>query len=407
MRKIIGWIGRGLREVFWLGVAGAILFGGYLGWQYLGDNREVVEAQPVERPITLVDTRPLTALTGPLPIRGEGFVQPFRQVALSAQVGGRITELHPAITNRGTFTKGDVLARLDSSAEEASLAQTVANIEATQARLDLTATQLERSAALRARGVIAQEQLDQLESQKQELTASLRSLEAGRKAAEVALSNKVVLAPFDGAVLSKAAEVGAVVSGGMAIAELFTQDRMEIEVAVREADAALIPGLFDGAPAPSTVTIRFAGRTLRWDAKVSRVSPELDRQTRTLTVAVELNDVRAGKSIDGTELPSGAPNALINAFARVDIDGIQPKDTYAIASTALRGGDKLWVTRDGTLQILPARLIHVDGETSYVQIANAPKDARVIQTALSTPVEGMRLRDVGDENRSAETEQDQ
>ena len=401
LKNILGYIGVGLRELFWVVVAGAVIFGGITGFKYLGENREIVEAEPAPRPITLVETIELKTFNAPLPIRGEGFIQPFRIASLAGQVGGQVIKLHPAITERGVFKQGAILVRLDDSAERASLTQTVANIEGTQARLDLNAILLKRTEALRASGTTSQAALDQVRSQKAELAASLNSLQAAKKSAEVSLNRKIVKAPFDGAVLSKSVEIGTVVTGGQSIAEIFTQDRMEINVPVREVDAALIPGLFAGAAPTATVTVEFAGKTFLWNAHVSRVAPNLDVRTRTLAVTVELDDVAAAGAQGGETLASGAPPAMINSFAKVVIQGIRPDGTYPIPSTALHGGKHLWLfdpsnTKGSVLRIIKADLIHVDGETSYVKIKTLPTKSRLITTALSTAQEGMRLQDVRD-----------
>ena len=412
MKNILGYIGVGLRELFWIVIAGVVIFGGIAGFKYLGENREVVEVKSVSRPITLVKTIDLNPINAPLPIRGEGFVQPFRIASLASQVGGQVVKLHPAITERGIFKMGDVLVRLDDSAERAILTQTIANIEGTQARLDLNALLLERTEALRASGTTSQASLDQVRSQKAELAASLNSLQASKKSAEVALNRKVVKAPFNGSVLSKSVEIGTVVNGGQSIAEIFTQDRMEINVPVREADAALIPGLFSGAAPIATVSIKFAGKTFLWAANVSRVAPNLDVRTRTLAVTVELNDIAAiGTQRDET-LASGAPPAMINSFAKVVIQGIHPDDTFPIPSTALHAGKYLWLfapsdTNGGILRILETELIHVDGETSYVTIQTLPAKSRLITTALLTAQEGMRLQDVRDELLDTPTQLEQ
>jgi len=105
-------------------------------------------------------------------------------------------------------------------------------------------------------------------------------------------------------------------------------------------------------------------------------------------------------------LSSGTPPALINSFAKVVIEGPQPKAIYKIPSTALRGGEEIWLLEPesegaGTLVIVPAQLVHVDGETSYVRAEELPDGARLITTALSTPQAGMQLRDVIDTNQVA------
>ena len=406
MKKIIGYLGVGLRELFWIAVAVAVVFGGITGFRYLGENREVIEPTVVERPTTLVETAEIFLIDSPLPIRGEGFMQPHRSANLASQVGGQVIELHPAITERGAFKQGEVLVRLDDSAERATLIQTQANIEGTRARSDLNQILLERTEKLRSSGSASQASLDQVRSTQQELSASLNSLIAAQNVAEVSLGRKIVAAPFDGAVLSKNLDIGSVVNGGQAIAEIFTEDRMEIDVPVREADAALIPGLFEGASPSATVSVRFAGQSFEWDAEVTRVAPTLDQRTRTLTVTVELIDISGARATGSSILASGAPPALINSFANVVIEGPQPDATYAVPSTALRGGSELWLLTPsegdgGTLKIVPATLVHVDNETSYVTSASIPKNARLITTALSTPQEGMKLRDVAAERTTS------
>ncbi|MEO1285504.1 MAG: efflux RND transporter periplasmic adaptor subunit, partial [Pseudomonadota bacterium] len=259
MRKVLRYAGLAIREVFWLAVAVAIIGGGYLGFSYLGENREIVEAAPVPRPETLVETITFKRHDAPLPIRGEGFVEPFRTVALSAPTGGRIVSLHPAITNRGSFEKDDILVEIDASTERAQIEQSRASIAATEARLDLVTTQLERAQTLRERNATAQSTVDDLAGQRDEIFANLQGQRAQLTSAEIALENKIVRAPFDGAVQTKEAEIGNVVAGGSPIAQIYTEGQMEVSVAIRETDAVLIPGLFTGNPAAATVSIDFAG----------------------------------------------------------------------------------------------------------------------------------------------------
>ncbi|EBA10692.1 efflux RND transporter periplasmic adaptor subunit [Roseobacter sp. CCS2] len=396
MRKVLEWVIPAIRELFWIGAAIAIIAGGYFGFQYLGDNRTVVEAEPIARPVTLVETGEFMPVTGPLPIRGEGFVEPFRTVALSAPVGGRIVTLHPAITDRGSFVEGDILVEIDASTERAQIRQANAAIAATEARLALLETQLARAVNLLERNAASQASVDDLTGQQQETRANLDGQKAQLASAEIALENKIVRAPFDGSVQTKLAEIGNVVAGGSAIAQIYTRDRMEVSVAIRESDAALIPGFFEGSTAPARVFIRFAGVDKEWQAEVVRVDPSLDPQTRTLTATVALTQ----RVESARDLASGAPPALINAFARVVIDGITPQNAYAIPSTAVRNGDTVWILRDGALDIHPATLIHVDGETSFVAIRDLRPDDRLILTTLAAPQPGTSLRDIADETRS-------
>ena len=409
MRKIAQKAGVFLREAFWVLAAVGLVAGGFIGFQYLGENREVVEAQPIPRPVALVETEMIEPLHGPLPIRGEGFVTPLRQLSLSSQVSGRVTYVHPAITERGRFTEGEVLVRLDDRAQVAALARADADIVATEARIAQNARDVERTRALVDRGVSTQTQLDDLISAQDELAANLEGFRAGKLSAEIALADMVVTAPFDGAVLTETVEIGDVVSPGQALAEVFTEGDLEIDVAVRQADAALIPGLFSGERATATVDVPFANSVFRWTATVARVSPQVNPVTRTLTVTLRLDELAddTGVSLDGQVLASGAPPALINAYATVVIDGAQLPDTYRIPSTALRGGGDLWIYDEGDLTVAAVEPVHVDGEDTYIRAADLPDDTRLILSTLSAPVPGMPLRDVGAEVQAALTEPQQ
>ena len=389
MLKWIGIVGRLLREVFWIAVAVGIVAGGVFGFRYLGENKEVVAAEQTPRLKELVDTVVLSEIDGPLPIRGEGFVQPNRQLSLSSKVAGRVVEMHPAIDSRGRFLKGDVLVRLEDETERATLQQNRANLKATETQLRQANADLERAQTLLDRGVISSTEVDNQQNSVEQLEANLDALRAAIEIAEISLDQRKIVAPFDGAVLEKAVEVGDVISAGQQLAEIFSEGQLEIDIAVRQADAALIPGLFEGSPAMATAEISFAGYSFEWDGVVSRVEPRLDSVTRTLTVTVALSDLKDGG--DAPRIASGAPPALINAFAHVVIDGVQPEATYRIPSTALRSGSDLWLLEDGRLAVETAALVHVDGEFSYVSSDAALEGRNLIVSSVSAPVPGVEL----------------
>lgn len=381
-----------LKEAFWLIFAVAIIGGGVFGFRLMGELRERPAAAPVERIVPLVETISLTPYSHNIPIRGEGFVTAARQVELASQLSGRIVELHPAISARGQFSEGDVLVRLDDRAATASLNRANADMASVEARLELTNTQVERVKLLLERGVATQDRLDQLLSQQSDLQASLAGLGASLESAQIALENTKVLAPFDGAVLSQSAEIGAVVSPGQAIATLFTDQQLEVTIPILENDASLIPGLFESQRSPAVVTAQFAGRAVDWSAEVVRFDPALDASTRTLGVTVALGDRDGGTvDADAPELASGAPPALVNAFVDVEIAGAQFDDVYAVPSTAIRDGETVWLTDGETLNFIPVDIMHVDGEMSFIRFETAPSLNEIVVGNLSGPADGMAV----------------
>ncbi len=384
------------RDALWLVIAAAIIVAGVAGFRLMGALKEPVATRQVDRVVPLVDVVQLTNFDGALPIRGEGFVRPFRKVELASETSGRILALHPAIENYGPFEQGDVLVKLDQRASKANLARTEADIASTTARLDLNEIQLQRAETLIDRNVISQDRLDELKAENAELESVLQSFQAARDRAKIDLENTEISAPFDGRVLNRTAEIGTVVSPGQALATIYTDDRLEVTVPIAEKDAALIPALFEQGKAPAIVRSRFAGEEIEWDAQISRVDPGLDPQTRTVDVTVEIGGRRSRQKTSDVFM-SGAPPALINAFVNVTIDGAHLDDVFAVPSTAIREGRLVWMVRDERLSIVPVEIVHVDGQTTFVRLDKPLDNALLITSGLDAPVEGMALRliDVG------------
>ena len=222
---------------------------------------------------------------------------------------------------------------------------------------------------------------------------------AAQQSASIAVKSKQIIAPFSGAVLEKLQEVGSVVASGQSIAEIYTNNQMEVVIPVREAEAALIPGMFEGGTAKAKVNVGFAGQTYQWNAHVSRVDPALDPRTRTLSVSIGLDNIGKPIPLNPNSTSFGTIPALINAFAKVQIDGIEKTHTYAIPSTAIRSGNKIWLFEvaeqdRGKLRSVDVRPTHFDGETTYVVVDNWPSNTRLILTTLAAPTPGMPLRDL-------------
>ena len=390
-------------DVLWSVVAVLILVAGFAGFRTLGALKEPIVAAPVERTVPTVEVAPLARRAGPVPVVGEGFVRAAREVTLAAERGGRVVEVHPAVRALGAVRAGETLVRLDGRDAEAALLRAESDIASTQARLALNTTQLERTRTLRRRGAVSEDALDTALSRQSELEGALASAESAKRSAEVALDATRILAPFDGRILSGAVEVGAVAGAGQGLAELASVDALEVTVALDEAGAALVPGLFeavpDGAGAPASVRVDFAGRTHAYPARVTHVAPALDAATRTLDVTVGLTGGASPfEGADGSEsgaFPAGVPPALINAWATVAIDGAAPPALadalHAVPASAVRERDTLWLVADGTLRIVGATVVRVEDDVAWVHPAEVPDGAALVTSVLPAPVDGMAV----------------
>ena len=184
-----------------------------------------------------------------------GYVTARREATVSAQITGKVTEV---LFDEGDHVSaGQVIARLDDTAQRAALAQAHAQWQSAQAVLRQDEAQLAQSVRdvardedLIKRNLVAQQALEQARTLVATGTALVQSqrkqielAEANVRAAQVQLDYCTVHAPFTGVVIAKAAQVGEMVSplsagGGFTrtgIGTVVDMDSLEIEVDVNEA----------------------------------------------------------------------------------------------------------------------------------------------------------------------------
>lgn len=191
-----------------------------------------------------------------------GIVQPTEQVEVGSLISGTISEVRVAINDK--VTKGQVLARLDTSSLEAELARDQASLTARKAEVeDARAAEeaardsLTRAQKMREKGLNSEEVMAVATTAMRRADAALASAQANVQVAEadVKLSQTnidkaVIVAPIDGMILNMDASVGQTVSASTATVILFTLahdlGQMQLQVDVDEADIGQV-AVGDGA----------------------------------------------------------------------------------------------------------------------------------------------------------------
>ncbi|AYY96164.1 efflux RND transporter periplasmic adaptor subunit [Burkholderia multivorans] len=259
--------------------------------------------------VTRRPTVETTAVTSAYPYQNDtqlnatGYVVPQRKAAVASKGQGRVEWL--GVLEGTRVKKDEIIARLESRDVEASLAQALAQVKVARANLGVQQAELKdaeialrRTAALAPRGAVPAAQLDTDTARVNKARASVNSgeaavasAEANARAAQVAVDQTVIRAPFDGIVLAKHANVGdnitpfssASDSKG-AVVTIADMDTLEVEADVAESNIAKIRA---GQPCEIQLDalpdMRFAGR-------VSRIVPTVDRSKATVLVKVRFVD---------------------------------------------------------------------------------------------------------------------
>ncbi|UDM52629.1 efflux RND transporter periplasmic adaptor subunit [Cupriavidus sp. MP-37] len=307
-------------------------------------------------------------------LNATGYVVPQRKAAVASKAQGRLEWL--GVLEGSRVKKDEVIARLESKDVAASFAQAQAQVQVAQANLALQQAELKdaevnlrRSRVLIVPNAISRTQydadvarFDKARASVNSSRASVVSAQANARAAEVAVEQTVVRAPFDGVVLVKHANVGdnitpfsAAADTKGAIVTIADMETLEVEADVAEANIARIRVdqpcelLLDALPG-----LRLAGQ-------VSRIVPTVDRSKATVLVKVRFVD-RDARVLPDMSAKIAFLSRAATAQDRQPVVAVQP------AAIATRDGRQVvYVVRDGKAHEMTVKTGDKLGELVAVQ----------------------------------------
>ncbi|MBS0580395.1 MAG: efflux RND transporter periplasmic adaptor subunit [Proteobacteria bacterium] len=281
----------------WIIAAGVLALTGTILWWRAGGQAAVAVQTQVARPAAAGAGANASVLDA------TGYVTARRQATVSAQITGTLTQV--LIEEGDHVTAGQVLARLDDTAQRAAVAQAQAQVNSAQALLVQTQANLaqserdvRRAEDLVTRKLVSEQAVEQARTQV--ATQSAQSLsqrklvdlaQANLRSAQVQLDYCTIRAPFTGVIIAKAAQVGEIVSpfsagGGFTrtgIGTVVDMDSLEVEVDVNE---SYIGRVQPGQPVESVLN---AYPDWRIPSHVIAIIPTADRAKATVKVRIGLD----------------------------------------------------------------------------------------------------------------------
>lgn len=191
------------------------------------------------RPAT-VEWRTAPVTRGPVEVTvtSTGTLQAVTTVQVGTQVSGSIAALYADFNDR--VTKGQVIARLDTTLLDAALKDALSGLERVSALSQQAAAERDRARSLFRRDLISRAELEQAEASARVAAANLSSARAQVERARINLRYAIIESPIDGIVLSRAVEPGQTVAASFNTPTLFTiagdMTEMNVQAAVDEAD---------------------------------------------------------------------------------------------------------------------------------------------------------------------------
>ncbi len=245
-----------------------------------------------------------------------GSLKAVNGVTVSTDLAGIVSEI--TFESGATVKKGDLLLKLDTRQEEAQLSSS-------EARLDLAKANLDRQAGLLAKKAVAQTDYDSANSEFRQAAAAVEQ-------ARALIARKTILAPFDGLLGIRQADLGQYLNVGSPIVALQSLDPIYVRFAQPQQH-------LDKVPAGRQLLLSASGVAgEQFGGKISAIDSMVDESTRNIL-------------IQGTV---ANPDGKLRPGMFVNVEVLLPKTSgvVAIPATSINyspDGDSVFVVVDGKL----------------------------------------------------------
>lgn len=225
------------------------------------------------------------------------------EAALYARTNGYVREWKKDIGDQ--VKRGQVLAIIDTPEVDQDLAQAKAAQAQIQARLGLTTSSLARWEGLRESQAVSQQEVEERRAAHQQAQADLAAAQANVRRLQQMHDFGTITAPFDGVVVRRNVEVGALVASGSATTtrELFyiaQTDELRLTVAVPQAYASDVAN-------GKEVGIKLLEKpNAPIKGSISRIAGGIDVATRSVQVEVVVPN-KDGKLLPGAYVEVSLP----------------------------------------------------------------------------------------------------
>ncbi|MEZ9451242.1 efflux RND transporter periplasmic adaptor subunit [Vibrio splendidus] len=202
-------------------------------------------------------------------------------VQLKASSSAQLKWLDESIEPGNLVNKGDVLARLDTSAVDANLAQALSSLK--QAELELKQAKHEQTVALKMLNPKTSSSFARREPQLLAAKANLKQAKQAYLSAQKLLEESVITAPFDAVIMKRHISPREWIEAGQVTFELAASDSIDIELPISEMHWQQVQAALTE---PSITVVSRSGN--QWPAKVRYVSPQVDSVTRQRQVVLSV-----------------------------------------------------------------------------------------------------------------------
>jgi RND family efflux transporter MFP subunit len=318
---------------FW---AAAILAISLAGCSKKGGGDDDATAKKDDAPTQVTVTKVTrTDVSRMLQLSGSVAAVPNRDVKVSSQVPGRVTDLNVAEGDR--VSTGQLIAKIDDHSFRDQVTQAEAAIATAQAGVENANQNLKRNEDLVQRGIAARKDLEDAQKESAVSASELKQAQATLSTARLQLSRTEVHSPISGTVVKRFISGGEQVDGTAAapIVEIANLAEVELNANVSAAD---LMSMKEGQPIHLTSAL-VPGKT--FNGQIINIPTSVDPTSNAGVVRIRI--------------PNGNGDLKLGMFLGAQV----PVETHAKALTVPPGA--IYRGEDGT-----ARVFVVQGDTANV-----------------------------------------
>jgi membrane fusion protein (multidrug efflux system) len=228
----------------------------------------VMGAAPMQMPPEVVTAESARKEIWPSTVSATGTMVAVQGVTVGAELGGKIVEID--FESGDKVKAGDLLLRIDVSAEQAQL-------RSAEAAAKLAQVNLKRNRDLRKNKTVSQAELDTAEANYKQATAQVDNMQA-------AIAKKTLRAPFAGNLGIRQVNLGQIVDTGTAVVTLQTIDPIYVDFSLPQQRFSVL------APGTKVKVTSDAAPNEIFKGKIIAVNPEVDQITRSVRVRATLDN---------------------------------------------------------------------------------------------------------------------
>ncbi|HFQ4948502.1 efflux RND transporter periplasmic adaptor subunit [Vibrio vulnificus] len=210
-------------------------------------------------------------------------------VQLKTSSSAQLKWLDERIEPGSLVKQGQVLARLDTAAVNATLAQSLSVVK--QAELELQQALHEQTVALKMLNSKTSSSFARREPQVLAAQANLTQAKQAYVSAQKLLEESVITAPFDAVIIKRHISPREWIEAGQVTFELAASDSIDVELPISEMHWQQVQAALTE---PSISVVNRAGN--HWPAKVRYVSPLVDTSTRQRQVVLAVQSPYQNKA---------------------------------------------------------------------------------------------------------------